>query len=141
METLFLHVNDPGAVETVGDILRRGGLAAIPTETVYGLAANALDGKAVAGIFAAKGRPADNPLIVHICDMNQWDALVEEIPENARLLAEAYWPGPLTIILPKADCIPDTVSPGLSTVSVRFPAHPAAQAVIRAAGCPLACKS
>lgn len=141
METLFLNVNDPGAVETVGDILRRGGLAAIPTETVYGLAANALDGNAVAGIFAAKGRPADNPLIVHISDISQWDALVKEIPEKARRLAEAYWPGPLTIILPKADCIPDAVSPGLSTVSVRFPAHPAAQAVIRAAGCPLAAPS
>lgn len=141
METLFLHVNDPGAVDTVGDILRRGGLAAIPTETVYGLAANALNGKAVAGIFAAKGRPADNPLIVHICEFSQWEPLVKEIPENARRLAEAYWPGPLTIILPKADCIPDEVSPGLSTVSVRFPSHPAAQAVIRAAGCPLAAPS
>ena len=141
METLFLHVNDPGAIERVGDILRCGGLAAIPTETVYGLAANALNGKAVAGIFAAKGRPVDNPLIVHICDISQWESLVQYIPENARRLAEAYWPGPLTIILPKADCIPEEVSPGLSTVSVRFPSHPAAQAVIRAAGCPLAAPS
>lgn len=113
----------------------------IPTETVYGLAANALDGNACARIFEAKGRPVDNPLIVHISELSQWDTLVREIPENARRLAEAYWPGPLTIILPKAECIPDAVSPGLDTVSVRFPAHPVAKAVISAAGVPLAAPS
>ena len=113
----------------------------IPTETVYGLAANALDGNACARIFEAKGRPVDNPLIVHISELSQWDTLVREIPENARRLAETYWPGPLTIILPKAECIPDAVSPGLDTVSVRFPAHPVAKAVISAAGVPLAAPS
>lgn len=141
MHTLFLNVNEPGAVETAGGILRCGGLVAIPTETVYGLAANALDGAAAASIFAAKGRPADNPLIVHICEFSQIYGLVSQVPEAAVRLAEAYWPGPLTMILPKADCIPDAVSAGLSTVGIRFPSHPAAQAVIRAAGCPLAAPS
>lgn len=93
----------------------------IPTETVYGLAANALDGNACARIFEAKGRPVDNPLIVHISELSQWDTLVREIPENARRLAEAYWPGPLTIILPKAECIPDAVSPGLIPCRFGFP--------------------
>ncbi len=141
METEFLKAGAPGHIERAAQILREGGLVGIPTETVYGLAANALDGRACARIFEAKGRPVDNPLIVHISDISQWDALVREIPENARKLAEAYWPGPLTIILPKAACIPDEVSPGLDTVSVRLPAHPVARAVISAAGVPLAAPS
>lgn len=141
LQTLLLHTENPADIEQAGAILRGGGLVAIPTETVYGLAADALNPEAAKAIFAAKGRPADNPLIVHICDLNQWPELVREIPESAWRLAKAYWPGPLTIILPRADCIPDAVSAGLPTVAVRFPSHPAAQAVIRASGCPLAAPS
>ena len=122
-------------------LLKEGELVAIPTETVYGLAANALDGRAVAKIFAAKGRPMDNPLIVHIAGMEQWEGLVTAIPPAARRLAAAYWPGPLTMILPHAPCIPREVSAGLPTVAVRFPSHPVAQAVIRLSGCPLAAPS
>ena len=133
-----LHTND---IEQAGKILRGGGLVAIPTETVYGLAANALDGTAVKKIFAAKGRPADNPLIVHIAEFSQIVPLVKEVPEAARHLAEAFWPGPLTIILPKSELIPPETSGGLSTVAVRCPAHPVAQAVIEAAGVPLAAPS
>lgn len=140
MKTERLKADEQG-IARAGELLREGKLAAIPTETVYGLAANALDGKAVAKIFAAKGRPMDNPLIVHIAKLEDILPLVSEFPARARALAEAYWPGPLTIILPKADCIPDEVSAGLSTVAVRFPSHPAAQAVIRAAGVPLAAPS
>lgn len=141
METRRLQAGNPADVICAGEILRAGGLVGIPTETVYGLAADALNGSAVAGIFRAKGRPMDNPLIVHISDLEQWRPLVQEIPENAKKLAEAFWPGPLTIILPKGDCIPDEVSAGLLTVAVRFPAHPAARAVIDAAGTPLAAPS
>ena len=143
MKTLYFQVSsayDP-AIETVGGILKNGGLAAIPTETVYGLAANAFNDDAVKRIFAAKGRPADNPLIVHISDFSQWDALVREIPENAKKLAKAYWPGPLTIVLPKSDLVSNVVSGGLSTVAVRMPSHPVACAVINAAGVPLAAPS
>ena len=143
MTTQYFRVADPRdpAIETVGAILRGGGLAAIPTETVYGLAANALDDGAVKRIFAAKGRPADNPLIVHISDLSQWPALVRKIPDSARRLAEAYWPGPMTIVLPKSERISDVVSGGLDTVAVRMPSHPVARAVINAAGVPLAAPS
>ena len=131
----------PENTALAGQILREGGLVAIPTETVYGLAANAFNGEACARIFAAKGRPSDNPLIVHIASLDQWPALVAEVPEAAVRLAEAFWPGPLSIILPKSDKIPDQVSGGLDTVAVRMPSHPAAAAVIRAAGVPLAAPS
>jgi len=143
MKTLYYSITDPRdpALQTVGDILKAGGLAAIPTETVYGLAANALNDDAVRGIFRAKGRPADNPLIVHISDVSQWAPLVRQIPENARRLAEAFWPGPLTVILPKSDRISAVVSGGLSTVAVRMPSHPVARAIINSAGVPLAAPS
>ncbi len=143
MNTQYFSVSDPRdpALRTVGEILRRGGLAAIPTETVYGLAANALDDEAVRGIFRAKGRPADNPLIVHISDYSQWAPLVQEIPEQAKQLADAFWPGPLTVILPKSDRISSVVSGGLSTVAVRMPSHPVARAIIDTAGVPLAAPS
>ena len=141
MKTIRLQADHPADIIRAGEILRQGGLVGIPTETVYGLAADALNGEAVAKIFKAKGRPMDNPLIVHISHIDQWKKLVRDIPENAQKLAEAYWPGPLTIILPKADCIPQEVSAGLETVAVRFPAHPAARAVIDAAGTPLAAPS
>ncbi len=123
------------------DMLKAGGLVAIPTETVYGLAANGLDGQAVAHIFAAKGRPTDNPLILHIADMDMLAALVKDIPPKAKALAEAFWPGPLTMILPKAAVVPDIVSGGLSTVAIRMPNHPVALAIIRQAGVPLAAPS
>lgn len=141
MRTEYLKADRAGDLERAASILKNGGLVGIPTETVYGLAANALDGKACSRIFEAKGRPADNPLIVHISDLSQWEPLVKEIPENARKLAEAYWPGPMTIILPKSERIPPEVSAGMDTVGVRFPSHPIAQKLIRLAGVPLAAPS
>lgn len=141
MDTLFLDGENKHDIDRAGAILRGGGLVAIPTETVYGLAANALDPQAVKKIYQAKGRPSDNPLIVHICDFSQIFPLVREVPEAAERLAKAFWPGPLTIILPKSDLVPRETSGGLETVAIRFPAHPAAQAVIRAAGVPLAAPS
>ena len=139
-ETLLLSADEAG-IAAAARLLCAGEPVAIPTETVYGLAADALNGAAVAKIFAAKGRPADNPLIVHIADMAQWETLVTAIPAGARRLAEAFWPGPLTVILPAAPCVPREVTAGLSTVAVRFPAHPVATAIIRAAGCVLAAPS
>lgn len=142
MNTVLLKDNDSD-IKTAGAILKRGGLVAIPTETVYGLAANALDGDAVKKIFKAKGRPADNPLIVHIADFSDIErfSLVSQLPEKAVKLADAFWSGPLTVIMPKGKAIPDEVSAGLDTVAVRFPSHKTAQAVIKAAGCPLAAPS
>lgn len=141
MQTQLLDAKEPESIRKAARILQNGGLVGIPTETVYGLAANALNGAAVAGIFTAKGRPMDNPLIVHISQFDQIDGLVREVPDAARKLAERFWPGPLTIILPKGNCIPDEVSAGLDTVAIRFPSHPVAQAVIDAAGVPLAAPS
>ena len=141
METLLLSDRCAGDIRKAGEILRRGGLVAIPTETVYGLAANALDGEAVKRIYQAKGRPSDNPLIVHISDFSQLAPLVREVPEAAKRLAAVFWPGPLTIILPKSDLVPTTTSGGLDTVAVRCPSHPTARAVIDAAGVPLAAPS
>lgn len=140
MQTRFLNA-DANGIAAAGELLANGELVAIPTETVYGLAADALNGEAVANIFVAKGRPSDNPLIVHIADIADWAPLVTEISQQAKALAEAFWPGPLTIILPAAPCIPSEVTAGLSTVAVRFPSHPTARAVIGAAGCPLAAPS
>lgn len=143
MKTEIFKINSPDdeKIKLVGKILREGGLAAIPTETVYGLAGNALDGSCARKIFAAKGRPSDNPLIVHISSLSQWDELVKEIPDSAKALAEAYWPGPLTIILPKSELIPDEVSGGLDTVAVRMPENEIARAIIESAGVPLAAPS
>ncbi len=140
MKTLVL---DKTQIDTAANILKNGGVVGIPTETVYGLAADALNGEAVAKIFKAKGRPMDNPLIVHIADFSditRFD-LVSEIPESAKALAEAFWPGPLTMIMKRTDVVPKEVSAGLDTVAVRFPAHPVAQAVIKAADTPLAAPS
>lgn len=128
-------------VQRAAEHLKNGELAAIPTETVYGLAANAFDSEAVKKIFEAKGRPQDNPLIVHIADVSEICSIAREVPEKALRLAAAYWPGPLTMILPKKDTIPDEVSAGLDTVAIRMPSHPVANAVIRAAGVPLAAPS
>ena len=109
--------------------------------TVYGLAADALNGEAVANIFKAKGRPMDNPLIVHIADLSQVDDLVAFVPPVLEDLAKAFWPGPLTVIMEKSDLIPDEVSAGLDTVAIRMPSHPDARAIIKAAGTPLAAPS
>ncbi len=139
-ETLLLPAFDPvedgETIALAGRILREGGIAAIPTETVYGLAGNALDPEATKKIYAAKGRPSDNPLIVHIAELAEWSPLVAELPEEALVLAKRYWPGPLTIILPKSPLVPDSTSGGLPTVAVRMPENPVALAVIRAAGVP-----
>lgn len=138
METLILNESQ---TEKAGEIIKSGGLVAIPTETVYGLGANALNGGAVKKIFIAKGRPQDNPLIVHISEMSEIPPLVAELPEKAKELAEKFWPGPLTIIMKKSDIIPDEVSAGLNTVAIRMPSHPVARAVIKAAGVPIAAPS
>lgn len=144
MQTQRFKINtaqDSENIKAAAEILRNGGLVAIPTETVYGLAANALDGEAVSKIFKAKGRPQDNPLIVHISSFDEIFPLVKTVPNTAVELAKAFWPGPLTIVLKKTDLIPDQVSAGLDTVAVRMPAHPVARALIKAAGVPLAAPS
>ena len=140
MQTLKL-TNSKQDIKTAGKLLKDGELVAIPTETVYGLAADALNGEAVANIFKAKGRPMDNPLIVHIADLSQVDDLVAFVPPVLEDLAKAFWPGPLTVILEKSDLIPDEVSAGLDTVAIRMPSHPVARAIIKAAGTPLAAPS
>ena len=129
METLILS-SDNEDIRTAANIIKAGGIVAMPTETVYGLAADALNGKAVRKIFQAKGRPMDNPLIVHISDISQIHLLVREFPRKAEILADRFWPGPLRMILPKSDKIPDEVSAGLDTVAVRFPSHPSALRLI-----------
>ncbi len=138
MNTAILKESE---ISKAAKIIRSGGLVAIPTETVYGLAANALDGKAVSKIFVAKGRPMDNPLIVHIASVDDIENLVSEFPEKAHLLAKHFWPGPLTMILPKSKIIPDEVSAGLETVAVRFPSNKTAQKIIAESGVPLAAPS
>ena len=140
MQTLKL-TNSKQDIKTAGKLLKDGELVAIPTETVYGLAADALNGEAVANIFKAKGRPMDNPLIVHIADLSQVDDLVAFVPPVLEDLAKAFWPGPLTVIMEKSDLIPDEVSAGLDTVAIRMPSHPDARAIIKAAGTPLAAPS
>lgn len=117
-----------------GEIIRNGGLVAFPTETVYGLGGDGLNPDSSRKIYAAKGRPSDNPLIIHICRMEDLQVLVKEIPDNAKKLAEAFWPGPLTMILPKADVVPKETTGGLDTVAVRMPSHRVALAFIEAAG-------
>lgn len=139
--TILLDGKKEADIEAAGAILKNGGLVAIPTETVYGLAANALNEEAVKNIFKTKGRPADNPLIVHISDLSELSDLVSEIPETALRLADAFWPGPLTIIMKKSGLIPDIVSGGLNTVGIRLPSSETARKIIKASGCPLAAPS
>lgn len=122
-------------------ILKRGGLVAIPTETVYGLAANALDAQAVARIFAAKDRPFFDPLIVHLAETAWWPRVVSDFPPLAKRLAEHFWPGPLTLILPKTDAVPDLVTAGLNTVGVRVPDHPLTRQLLALADLPVAAPS
>lgn len=124
-----------------GEILRRGGLVAFPTETVYGLGANALDAGASAKIYAAKGRPSDNPLIVHIAERGELDRLAAGITPEAEILMEDFWPGPMTLIFSKKDAVPKETTGGLMTVAVRMPEHPAARELIREAGVPVAAPS
>lgn len=153
MKTLRLSV-DPAqrenvesrlAIDRAAEILRRGGLVALPTETVYGLGANAFDSAAVARIFEAKQRPAWDPIIVHIAGPTTKNPMLEsltaEIPENAEKLIQAFWPGPLTLLLPRSNAVPDAVTAGRPLVGVRMPAHPVAVALIEAAGVPVAAPS
>ena len=134
MDTIIMKTDEASAIDQAASILQKGGLVAFPTETVYGLGGNALDATASARIYAAKGRPSDNPLIVHIADKNDLYKLAENVPEKAVQLAEAFWPGPLTIILNKKDFVPDATTGGLSTVAIRMPSHPAAMEMIRRSG-------
>ena len=129
------------SIAEAADLLRRGGLVAIPTETVYGLAANALDATAVAGIFAAKGRPGWDPLIVHVCDPEMLHTVARELSPTATALADALWPGPLTMLLPRTADVPEAVTAGRDLVGVRMPSHPVTLALIRAAAVPLAAPS
>jgi L-threonylcarbamoyladenylate synthase len=138
METLLLSVDD---IQKAAELLRRSELVAVPTETVYGLAANALDSAAVAKIFKAKDRPQDNPLIVHIADKQQVFDLAADVPEIAEKLIDAFWPGALTLVFKAADSVPSIVTAGLKTVAVRCPSHPMMLEIIRAAGFPLAAPS
>jgi L-threonylcarbamoyladenylate synthase len=132
---------DATSIAHAADILRGGGLVAFPTETVYGLGANALDNRAVAGIFAAKGRPSHNPIIVHVAGLAEACKVTTEWPDAAQLLAERFWPGPLTMVLPKSTAVADLVTAGGPTVAVRVPAHPVALALLRATALPLAAPS
>lgn len=132
---------DPAAIGEAAAVLSDGGLVAFPTETVYGLGADALNPRAVERIFAAKGRPVDNPIIVHIADSNALGGLVSNVPAAAQTLIARCWPGPLTLVLPAAPVVPSVTRGGLPTVAVRMPAHPVALALIRAAGCPVAAPS
>jgi L-threonylcarbamoyladenylate synthase len=138
------HLDTTDALDTLeqaAGILRTGGLVALPTETVYGLGANALDAAAVERIFAAKQRPAWDPVIVHVASEAMLDGLVAQIPEAARKLMKAFWPGPLTLLLPRTARLPDVVTAGRPLVGVRMPAHPVALELIRRAGVPVAAPS
>lgn len=128
-------------LDGAASVLRAGGLVAFPTETVYGLGANALDCDAVDKIYKAKGRPSDNPLIIHIADRNVLDSIVSEVPSSALSLMDSFWPGPLTMIMPKSSNIPSVITAGLDTVAVRMPSNPIALALIKKAGVPVAAPS
>ena len=138
MEIQIIRMNEQHMakeqLEKAGGIIKSGGLVAFPTETVYGLGGDALNPESSRKIYAAKGRPSDNPLIVHIAKMEDLEPIVKEIPEAARKLSEAFWPGPLTMIFQKSDIVPYETTGGLDTVAVRMPVHPVAMAFIEAAG-------
>ena len=134
-------LTDKKIYEQAGKILREGGLVAFPTETVYGLGADALDEEASAKIYAAKGRPSDNPLIVHIADIEALYKLSCEVPDKALKLADKFWPGPLTMILKKSDIVPDSITGGLGTVAIRMPSHKVAAELIRTSGVYIAAPS
>ena len=146
MDTKLVKIEDTKQIKDeelaeAAQILRDGGLVAFPTETVYGLGANALDEAAAKKIYAAKGRPSDNPLIAHISCLEELKPLVAYIPEAGRKLAEAYWPGPLTMVFPKSDIVPYGTTGGLDTVAVRMPSDPVANRLIKLAGVPVAAPS
>ncbi len=132
---------DPAVIEEAAELIRRGGLVAFPTETVYGLGADALNPQAVRALFEAKGRPPNDPVIVHIAERSWLSRVAVEVPEVAQRLAERFWPGPLTLILPKGPQVPEIVTAGFPTVAVRLPSHPVALALIRAADTPIAAPS
>lgn len=146
MKTILAKVDlrQPEAADVIrmaAKILQEGGLVAFPTETVYGLGGNGLDSTACEKIYIAKGRPSDNPLILHISEFEELNAIVREISPVAQKLMDAFWPGPLTMIFPKAEIVPTKATGGLDTVAVRFPSHPVAKAIIKAAGLPIAAPS
>jgi len=139
--TLSPHSPSPELIRQAADVILRRGLVAFPTETVYGLGANALDEEAVAKIFHAKGRPSNDPLIVHVASLDDVKLVAAEIPPIVEKLAAAFWPGPLTLVLPKQAHVPASVTAGLDSVAVRVPSHPVALALIRASGVPIAAPS
>lgn len=141
VNTILFTENTKENIEKAAEIIRRGGLLGIPTETVYGLGANALNADACRRIYEAKGRPQDNPLIIHVPDASWLSRYCEKVPESAYRLAEAFWPGPLTMILPKRGIVPYRTTGGLETVGVRCPNHPVTLAVIAAADVPIAAPS
>ena len=140
METLRLKPDNEG-LQKAGDIIREGGLVAFPTETVYGLGANALDGEAVRSVYTAKGRPSDNPMIVHISTFDEIYELASVINVTAEALIKEFWPGPITFVLPKKDNVPDVTTGGLGTVAVRMPSNEIARALIESAKRPIAAPS
>lgn len=141
MHTRYLSAQDPATAEAAANIIRNGGLVAIPTETVYGLGANGLDEEAVAKIFAAKGRPQDNPLILHVASPSQVEQFCHHIPQKAFDLMDAFWPGPLTIVLPARSTVPRRTTGGLDTVAVRCPDCDVTRQIIRLSGVPIAAPS
>ena len=141
MKTLLLSALDAETPQIAADLIRRGELVAIPTETVYGLGANGLDEVAVTKIFEAKGRPQDNPLILHICGAEQIELFCHDVPAAAYELAKEFWPGPRTLVLPARDCVPRRTTGGLSTVAVRCPDNAVTREIIRLAGVPIAAPS
>ncbi len=141
MKTLFLSAEGADTAAIAAELVKNGQLVAVPTETVYGLGANGLDEAAVAKIFEAKGRPQDNPLILHLCGAEQIDLFCHDVPAEAYMLAEKFWPGPLTMVLPARDTVPKRTTGGLSTVAVRCPDCAITQQIIRLSGVPLAAPS
>ena len=141
MNTLYLSAEDSKTAQIAADIIKNGGLVAVPTETVYGLGANGMNEAAVAKIFEAKGRPQDNPLILHLTGAEQIELYCHHIPQKAYDLAEAFWPGPLTMVLPARECVPKRTTGGLSTVAVRCPDCHITREIIRLSGVPLAAPS
>ncbi len=145
MDTIIEKVDsghiDTDVMEQAGKLIAEGELVAFPTETVYGLGGDALDPDASRKIYAAKGRPSDNPLIVHIADFDDMKRVAREVPEQAKKLADAFWPGPLTMIVWKSDAVPEATTGGMQTVAVRMPNHPVALELIRRSGCLIAAPS
>lgn len=145
MQTELIKITNPSAqsesIARAGGVLRRGGLVAFPTETVYGLGANGLDAAACARIYEAKGRPSDNPLILHVADRAMIDTIAADVPPCAEKLLAAFCPGPITLILRRKPIVPDRITGGLATVGIRMPENAIARAMIRAAGVPIAAPS